>query len=158
MAGLSLNASISATDKADVITKIGEVKTLLPFLLNLTPDQRKALRKMGSKRTGYVNDVYQGVMNNTNVVPSAFDLAAYTRDKILHDDLTDILDQLIPLYESISDTLLLAGNELMKQSDSGYDYLKRAAKDNSALQIIVDQIAKAFEGQGNFGEEPPDNP
>lgn len=145
---LSLSISITPADKAAILTKIGEIKALMPFLINLTPQERKRLRKKGTKRTGYVNDVYQAVQNNQTVIPATFNVAAYKQDKFAGDDLTDIDDQLIPLFEGISDTLLLLGVELMKQSDSGYDYLKRAAKDNASIQAIVEQIAKAFAGQG----------
>jgi hypothetical protein len=51
------------------------------------------------------------------------------------------------LYERLSDTVLLLGVELMKQSDTGYDYLKRAAKDNAAIQAIVNQIAKLLKAR-----------
>jgi hypothetical protein len=89
---LSLSISISDADKAAILTSIADIKTKMPFLVNLTPTERKRLRKKGTKRTGYVNDVYQGVLNNPTVIPSTFNTVTYTLDKTASDDITGIAD------------------------------------------------------------------
>ena len=150
---INISATLSQAQKQDIQNDIDTIKGVLSFLVNLTPDQRKSLRKMGTKRTGYVADVFDAVKTNPDVLAAAFDFAEYEKDKILFDDLSEVSGWLAALAEGVDDTLMALGNELMKQSDSGYDYLKRAAKDNEALSTVVDKIGEAFAGQGRTGAD-----
>jgi hypothetical protein len=148
MANLNISAAINAADKAQIEASITQIKTLLPFLINMDPQARKRLRKMATKRAGYVAEVYNAVIANPSVVPASFDVTEYTKDKVLYDDLVYIRDLIITLSEAIEDTLLTLGGELMHESDSAYNYMQRAAKDNSPLSETVKKIGTAFTGQG----------
>ena len=55
----NISAVITAADKEAVQTAVQTIKAKLPFLVNLNPQERKRLRKMGAVRTAYVQDVYQ---------------------------------------------------------------------------------------------------
>ncbi len=145
---LSISVVVSAADITAIETSAGDIKLKLPFLINLTPQERKKFRKKGTKREGYVKDVYEGIVANPTVVPVTFSIPEYTKDYNLDTVLLHIRSVLSSIIEGIDDTRMMVGVELMKQSDTGYDYLKRAAKDNAALQSVVDKIAKAFAGQG----------
>jgi len=116
----------------------------LPFLVNLNPQERKRLRKMGAVRTAYVQDVYQAAANNSGVIPSGFNLAEFGKDVQLMKDMNDILSWLLPVYDGIENTNMAIGSELMKQSDECYGYLKVAAKksSNQSLNQTVKQISK----------------
>lgn len=144
MANLNISASISAADKATIQTGVNDLKALLPFLVNLDPKTRQRLRKKGTKMSGYVDNVFQAVNTNASVIPATFDTAEYAKDKVLFDDLSFVKDLFSALLEAVDDTRLAVGNELMKESDTCYDYLKRAAKDNASLTEVVNEIAKAF--------------
>jgi hypothetical protein len=139
----NISASIAAADKTTVQSSIQTIKGKLPFLIAITPAERKKLRKMGSVRTAYVQDVYIAAANNTGAIPPALSMTEYGKDVQLMKDLTDIVSWLLPVYEGIQDTCLALGNELMKQSDEAYGYLKNAAKKNSsqALSMTVKQIS-----------------
>ena len=145
----NISASIVAADKTAVITALQTIKTKLPFLINLTIADRKKLRKMGSVRTSYVQDVYTAATNNASAIPSGFSLTEYGKDATLLKDLTDIQALLQPLFEGLEDTQMALGSELMKQSDECYGYLKVAAKKSSsqnltmAIKSISDQLKHA---------------
>ena len=55
-----ISASFSETDKEAVLAKIAEVKALMPFLIGLTLEERKTLRKMGPKSVDYVRQSLEG--------------------------------------------------------------------------------------------------
>ena len=154
MSSLNLSVQLAAADKAAILTKIGEIKALLPFLINLTPKERQRLRKKGTKRAGYVDAVYNSLSSNPTVVPASFSMVEFTKDIEISKALQEILSTVSTLVEGIDDTILLAGNEEMTASDAGYDYLKRAAATNVAIQAEVANIAKAFEGQGKKKPKP----
>jgi hypothetical protein len=47
-----ISATLSAADKAAILTKINEIKALLPFLINLTVEEKSSLPKMSTFRDG----------------------------------------------------------------------------------------------------------
>lgn len=54
-----VSVTLSASDKEAVMTAIETIKTTLPFLISLTPDERKALPKTGDRARGFIlNDTY----------------------------------------------------------------------------------------------------
>lgn len=143
-----ISVIIAPATKAELELIAANILVLLPFLINLTPAQRKRIRKMATKHTGYVADVFNAVITNPSAIPATFDIPEYSKDKVLFDDLTYVLNLFETIVEAMHDTLLQIGHELMQQSDSCYDYLKRASKDNASLSEIVKKIGTAFAGQG----------
>ena len=143
-----VSASIDPALRVQLEAIATNLLALMSFLINLTPTERKKIRKMATKRTGYVADVYNAVMANPSAIPSTFSTAEYTKDKILYDELTHVMNLFGNITEAMRDTLLQISHELMLQSDICYDYLKRAAKDNAPLSEVVQKIGTAFAGQG----------
>jgi hypothetical protein len=148
MSTQSISASLTALDINNIITNRDAIALILVFLVNLTPEERKKLRKMATKREGYVSSVYNGALNNPSAIPSSFDMPEYTKDFDLMTQLKIVRGLLGPLMEGIDDTIMLLSNELMEQSDQCYGFLQTAAKGNPALTTLVNQIATAFAGQG----------
>jgi hypothetical protein len=139
----NISAAIVAADKTAVQTAIQTIKSKMPFLINLSIDERKKLRKMASVRTSYVQDVYQASVGNSGAIPQGINLVEYGKDLQLYRDLSDIMSWFAPLYESIESTSMALGSELMKQSDECYGHLKVAAKKstNQSLNTTVSKIA-----------------
>jgi hypothetical protein len=149
----NLSVSLTPAQKTDIITKINAVKSSLTFMVNLTAEERKKLRKVAEKRQGYVNDVMAAVKANPSVIPSAINTVEYYKDAQLFLDMVEIFSHLRPLYEGMSDTLMASGNEAITVTDQCYGLLKQAAKGNSMLTDTVKKLSKHFEGQGRKKEE-----
>ena len=140
----NISQTISDANKATIAAMPASILAILNFLVNLTPAKRKSLRKMATKRTGYVMAVFAAVIANANAIPLTFDISEYKKDVQLFQDLTNFLNLFRPVVEGMEDTMLMLGNEMMTQSDSCYDFLKRAAKDNEPLTKTVEEIATAY--------------
>lgn len=144
----NISASVTAADKATAITNLNAVKALLPFLVTLSPAERKKLRKMATKRFGYVKAVKDAVDAYPSALPADFDIAEFGKDAALLSDMRDIYEIAIGVSQGLDDTMLAVGNDLMQEADTAYGILKQSAKKNAALKVIVDQIGTAFKGQG----------
>lgn len=149
-----ISAILTAAAQTAIAAAVTALKTNMPFLINLLPDERKKKRKTGTKREGYVVAVYQAVLAHPEAIPATFSVPEWTKDEELNDALKLDYSSVLAVAESIDDTLLQLGSERIQQADTCYDYLKRAAKDNAALSTIVDNIAKQFLGQGRKGDVP----
>jgi len=144
----NISAALTALQKTDVQTKINDIKLILVFLINLTPAERKKLLKMGDKSVAYVQEVVAALQANPAVVPASFDLSEFKKDLTLYSDLLEILNYLRPLFEGIDDTMLALSNELMRQANSGYGFVKEAAKTNSALESTARDLGERFKQAG----------
>lgn len=154
----NISSSITAADKQAVQAAIQTIRTKLPFLIVLAMTERKRLRKMGPAGVPYVQDVYNAAVSNPGAITTGFSLTEYGKDLQLFKDLTEIISWLTPIYEGIDDTHLALGNELMKQSDECYGYLKVASKksSNQSLKDTVAVIASLLKKGPR--KPPPSNP
>ena len=143
-----ISAVVDDAAKAAIEIAVETIRTNLPFLINLDPDDRKKKRKTGTKREGYVVGVYDASVAHGEVIPPTFSLDEWTKDEVLNTVLKGVYSLVGNLAENISDTLLQIGSERIKQADTCIDYLKTAAKGNAALTDEVNHIAETFAGQG----------
>jgi ABC-type molybdate transport system substrate-binding protein len=152
----NVNFALPAADKTTVQTSLQTVKGKLPFLINLNPEQRKSARKMGAKRRSYVNDVFSLATSNPSAMPSGFDMAAFTKNHQLWQDVYDIIEWISPIWEGLNDTETDLGNEIIQQADEAYGHLKISAKKNPTTPISI-QI-KNISDQLKYGKRKPKTP
>lgn len=141
------NLSQELTDAQinDVKTHLENAKSILSFLVNLTPRERKKLFKMGPKSVSFVEFALDVAKNHPSIVPSSFSVAEFEKDVKLTKSLQDINMLSKPLSEGISDTYLLAGSEAMKQANFIYEQVKIAAKHDSAMDQLRVELKRRYE-------------
>jgi len=149
----NLSVSLTPAQKATIITQINAVRTSLNFMINLSPAERKKLRKVAEKRQGYVNDVMVAVRANPTAIPAVINTVEYYKDAQLFLDLSEIYAQMVTLFEGLNDTFMASGNEAITVTDQCYGFLKQAAKGNTNLSTTVKEISKHFAGQGRTKAE-----
>ncbi|MBD2070314.1 hypothetical protein H6F93_22845 [Leptolyngbya sp. FACHB-671] len=145
------NISATLTDEKlkEIKTAIATIQTNMPFLVNLTTDERRKRFKMGDKSLAFVNNSLSVTQNNSEIVPANFDIAEFAKDYQLMVALTEILSLLEQLTEKVDDTLVAVGSESMASSLLVYDYVKTAAKHTPGLKSVADQLGERFKAMGN---------
>ena len=143
-----ISATLTDADKETIKTYIKDAKLLMPFLLNLSIEERIKLRKTGSKREGYVEDVYNTSLANTEALPAELKIDIWTKEEVLTKQLVEVRDVFSSLMEALEDTILLLGNERIHYADLAYGHLKQSAKNNSSITNDIERIARQFEGMG----------
>jgi hypothetical protein len=97
---------------AEVKKMIAEIfKLLEPYLIALTPEEKRRMIKMGEKTLSFVSKSYELAQNNPNICPKYFDMNEFRID---FEDATRLLALKVAInqiYESISDTEMIAGSE-----------------------------------------------
>lgn len=134
-------------DQQKIIKNIDDIALMLPFLINLTIEKRKKMRKMGAKSMDYVNLNLQGVQNFPKALKSGIDFTKFKNDLNLYNSLVPIAIKLRALLESLDDTILAAGSDAIMAADEVYAKLKSSAKKNANVKDLVDQIAKRYVAQ-----------
>lgn len=143
-----ISAALNETDRQAVIAAAVTLKTKLPFLVSLNKEERKSLRKLGSKRQGYVRDVASAVKMFPDAMPKSFNTVEYLKDADLFIPLLDVYTLLGGIFQLVDDTLLQLGNELMTNTDLIYSYLKQGAKTDSNILPILEKIQAQFKSVG----------
>jgi hypothetical protein len=145
----NISATLSDQKLADIKTAIATIEANMPFLISLTPDERRKRFKMGDKSLAFVRNSVSVTQNNPEILPGNFDSAEFEKDYRLSAALTEILGLLNQLSEQVDDTLMAVGSESMASSLLVYDYVKTAAKHSPGLKSVVEQLGERFKAIGN---------
>ncbi|MDX2212264.1 MAG: hypothetical protein SFY66_03135 [Oculatellaceae cyanobacterium bins.114] len=138
-----ISASLTATDRLNVMDAIATIKDTLPFLIDLTIEERKTLPKMGDKSRAFVTKALEIATQNPDFLPRSFDLEEMRRDVQLFESLYPIVVAMAQLQELLDDTCLAVGSEAYASALQVYSYAK-ASGQGAGLNGMVEQLGQRF--------------
>src|ERR1043165_4954711 len=106
-----VNATLSAADQQAVMAAINTIREKLPFLIDLTTDERRTLPKMGDKSRTFVGQALTLATQNSDFLPRSFDVEEMRKDVELASALQPIMAALTQLQELVEDTYTEVGSE-----------------------------------------------
>ena len=151
----NIDATVSAADLQAVKDAFALIKQRLPFLVNLTNDERKTIVKTGSDSLTFVTKALSGAQANPDIFPGTFNQPAFQRDVDLFGVLTELATLAYQVYEQIDDTRMATGGESMRQAMQTYEYIKTAAKTEPGLKALADELGERFKKGGGGGTPTP---
>ncbi len=138
-----ISATLTQTDREAVMTAVATIKEKLPFLIDLTADERKALPKMGDKSRAFVSKALEVATQNPDFLPRSFDLEEMRKDVQLFEAMYPIVVALTQLQELVDDTCLATGSEAYAAALQVYTYAK-ASGQGSGLDAVVVEMGQRF--------------
>jgi len=153
----NLSSSLGTGDYNQIINRINAIKAALPFLINLTPDERRRGLRQGDKSMAFVSKALEYASAHPNLVPPYLNVGEFQKDHDLREQLLHILREMNSLVEAIDDTVLALGREEFEQALIFYNSVKQAAKGNvPGTGSIYEDLAERFPGGGSSdsGGEP----
>jgi hypothetical protein len=142
-----ISAVLAPADKTTILQKITDTRALLPFLLNLTAQERKELFKLGDKGLGFDEKCKTYMTNNPALVPGFVTVAEVDKDRALRLALLDIQRELASLLEAVDDTVMVLGSEIVMADLSFYQNVKQAAKRGVlGIDVIFNDLQERFPG------------
>jgi len=138
-----VKGELSADQQNAVMGLIGQIQSLLPFLIDLNADERRALPKLGDKSRAFVDQGLVLAVQNPGILPRSFDLDEYQRDVTLVRQLEPLVLALGQLQGRLEDTFLAAGSDAYSQALLLYQAAKLAGK-NGALEQHLDGLSRRF--------------
>lgn len=144
-----INTTVAAATLTDIKTKLADINTVLPFLIGLTPDERKTLPRINEANKIFVEDAINAIKNNTEVLPAYIKLQDVTNDLELFNQLDELIQITNQLLQKLVDTQALAGSEAYVNSLVAYRLFEGASRAGLAgTQAIYDALKQRFAGQG----------
>ncbi|MDR2247822.1 MAG: hypothetical protein LBE17_14320 [Treponema sp.] len=142
--------TIPSTVLTQVQTKIQEIQTLLaPYMLALTPEERRDLPKMGAKTISFVEKAYDFARQNPNLIPPYFDLDAFGVDFADAHGLWTLANAVRQLEEAFDDTEMTAGSEAYQAALVFYKSAKMAAaQDIPGAKAVYEELKTRFPQRG----------
>ena len=86
MADQQVSATLSTTTRDEILVNINAIKLQLPFLIDLTTDERRGLSKMGDKSSAFVTKALE-----VDFLPRSFNIEEMRKDVELMQMLQPIL-------------------------------------------------------------------
>lgn len=142
-----VSIKIAPADLTKILEAITTIEqTLKPYLISLTPDQRRELPKMSDKTLPFVNKVLDYIAMKPQFAPAYLNVEELKIDLQAVANLTQIYRSIEPLYENLNDTITRAGSEAYVASLAFYNSVKQAAKMNVPdAKTIFNDLKVRFE-------------
>lgn len=127
---------------------------LAPYLISLTPNERKTMLRMADKTVAFVTKTTDYATNNAAFVPAFVDLAELQQDVAGVAALTPLRQQFEQLALDTDSTVMAAGSEAYANSLTIYSNIKFLAKNKQpGAQAAYDELSVRFAGQGVVKKE-----
>jgi len=126
----NISAVLSPADVSGINGALTAIETALPFLINLTEEERKTIYKMGPDAKSYVDKTKNYTVSHPALIPPFASASEFVKDHDLWTALLPILARIKSLSEAIDDTMMGIGNEMMDFMTAYYSTAKEAAKRN----------------------------
>jgi hypothetical protein len=143
MPNTAISAKLSDTNREIVLSAIATIKASMPFMVDLTTEDRKALPKMGDKSRAFVSKALEIATQNPDFLPRSFDIEEMRKDVELFEQLYPLLLSLNQLQEMMENTYTAVGSEAYTAALTVYKYAK-ASDQGSGLEGIVDDLGQRF--------------
>ena len=122
---------------------------LVPHLINLGPDDKRGLAKMGSKSVDFVSKTLSYANTSPQFKPAFVDIDDFSQDVSTFGLLRSLQQPVSQIADMLDDSLALSGSEAYAAALAYYQSIKTAAKMNvPGAATIADDLAARFAGQG----------
>jgi hypothetical protein len=135
--------TLTTTDQQAVLQAIAVIRQKLPFLINLSKEERRTLPKLGDKTRIFVQKAMEVVDQNDNFLPRSFDVSNMRREVNLYEGLYPILLSLAQLHELVEDTYMSAGNEAYASAREVYSAAKAHGR-GIGIDAVVEELGTRF--------------
>ena len=143
MANNHINATLSAEDQAAVMEAITTLRDKLPFLITLTPQERKSLVKVGDEGWGFINKTLEVGTQNPEFLPRSFDISQMRNEVELLTVLQSITIALTQVQDLLNDSIQGLRSQTYRDALTIYRYGKDAQSD-AALSTLMRELGRRF--------------
>lgn len=139
-----IDAVVSPTEVEEILAILETIRQKLPFLVGLTPIERRQIPKLGLKSQTFVVQALSVATSHSDLMPRCLNVQEAQRDINLFEALHPIAQSLNQLSELVGDTQMLAGSEAYAAARLAYSSVKTSGK-GLGLDGVVDNLSRRFQ-------------
>jgi hypothetical protein len=149
-----VSARLSPEDRDAILKAIETIREKLPFLIDLSSEERQSLPKTGDKSRAFISKAAEIARQNPDFLPRSFDIEEMWRDVELFESLYPVWQSLTQLCELVEDTKIAVGSEAYVAALLVYNY-GRTSGLTTGLDEVMDDLGKRFARRSRTLQEAP---
>jgi hypothetical protein len=139
----NISAALAADAVTNITTAIATIRTNLPFLTNLTPEQRHTLAHAGVSGQGAIQDSLNFVQQHPEALPATFNIAEFLKDGALNTAFAPVVAEIAQLNQDVTDTMIVLQGDLYSEFLDVYAY-SQANNRNGSYDSFIQSIKSRF--------------
>lgn len=139
----SIDTTLSAAEVEAILAELEAIRQKLPFLVGLTPSERRQLAKLGRKSQTFVVKALDVATQHSSLMPRCLNVDEARRDLALFEALNPVLLALSRLRELVEDTQMVVGSEAYASARVAYSSIKTVGK-SMGLDEVVEDLSQQF--------------
>ena len=144
MSSNRINTHFTAEQREEAKAALAALAASLPFLIDLSPEERAAMPRFGDKSRGFISKALDIAENNPDILPRSFSLDEFRADVEIIENLYAIRNGIDTLLGRVNDTWFAAGSEAYAAALLIYQYAKIHNVASGALEGSLDDLGRRF--------------
>jgi hypothetical protein len=134
---------LTLDDQEAILLLLAQIRAQLPFLRDLTAEERKNSLGMGDKNRVFVGKVLETIRQTPDFLPRSFDIEQFQDNLTTFDRLTPIYQSLTQLRNLVDATMTAFGTETYEQALIAYRHAK-ASGQGASLDGMMAEMSQRF--------------
>lgn len=144
-----VSATLSAQDVDDIQNALALMRSKLPFLLTLSPQERRELPRLGDKSVGFEDKCATYMSSHPEYLPGFVKFEEVEKDRLLRQQIMRFSADLMTLSEQVDDTLAVVSSELWLADLAYYHAVREAGRRHlPGAKAIYDDLSQRFPRTG----------
>ena len=140
-----ISANLNDQTLQDILSKLRDIRSQLPFLIQLTPSERREGWWTGERSAEFVKRAFAIAKDNRSLVPPWLDFNEWERDMEIWSKLEQIEREIKSLTEAIEDTRMAAGSDSIQHALVFYGALKQQKQANvPGVDTYIEELKWRF--------------
>lgn len=146
---------LSQADRDEIMGLISQIREMLPFLRDLTAEERRTLLGMADKNRAFAGKVLEVTLQNPDFLPRSFDISNFQQNLATFDRLSTILMGLTQLRDLVDATMTAIGSEAYEDALTAYRHAKISGQ-GASLDSMMAEMAQRFARKPKKEEKKPE--
>lgn len=143
---------LSQSDRDAMLSLINQMREMLPFLRDLTAEERRALLGMAEKNRAFAGKVLEVILHNPDFLPRSFDIEKFQQELATFDRLSTVLMSLNQLRDLVDATITAIGSEAYEDALTAYRHAKVSGQ-GASLEGMLAEMGQRFARKPKKKEE-----
>jgi len=139
-----IDAAFTSEQRDKAKAALATLAETLPFLIDLSAEDRASLPKFGEKNRSFVVKALAIAEGHPEILPASFSLDEFRADVDLVESLYPLRNAVESLFGKIDDTYFAAGSEAYAAALLVYQYAKLHNLASGALEDSLDDLGRRF--------------
>lgn len=144
MSSNRIEAALTAEQRDKAKAALATLAEALPFLIDLSADERSSLPKFGEKNRSFVVKALAIAEGHPEILPASFNLNEFRTDVELVESLYPLRNAVETLFGKIDDTYFAAGSEAYAAALLVYQYARLHNLASGALEDSLNDLGQRF--------------